>query len=49
MLIIVIICYLQNNDFKEQWHQIFVSLENPQDMPEVPEDTKILINTFSEH
>ena len=36
-------------DFKEQWKQIFLSLESEEDRIEPPEDTKILINTFSEH
>ena len=35
-------------DFKEQWKQVFLSLENEEDRIEPPEDTKILINTFSE-
>ena len=36
-------------DFKEQWKQVFLSLENETNRIEPPEDTKILINTFSEH
>jgi hypothetical protein len=36
-------------DFKEQRKQVFLSLENEEDRIEPPEDTKILINTFSEH